>query len=94
MNLQSPIFDKVRVPSQVVLASLIERICIEHGADVEKFRCERHEYVSDQVMALRRDVLIAARDAGYSIPAIAQWFRHQHNGTVSRWIADFEAARS
>lgn len=93
MNLQSPIFDKVRVPSRTVLASIIERICAEHETEVESFRANRHEYPSDEIVAIRREALAAARDAGYSVAAISQWFNHRDSGTVSRWLSDMEATR-
>lgn len=90
MNLQSPIFDMVRVPARSSLARLIEAVCKQHGIEPVELRRRRRRIESSEIMKLRRDILVAARSAKYPPSAISYWFSHRDNSTVATWLEDME----
>lgn len=87
-NLSSPIFDKVRVPGSISLVRLIERICADHGTSIQNFKVTRSFRPSAQTLAIRRDVLIAARAAGISPSVVGRWFGHDDSQIVLQWHSE------
>lgn len=92
MNLNSPLFDKVRIPSQQTLIRIIETVCHRNGTDIDKFRARRGMHQSNQTLDIRHQILAAARDAGIAPSPIAVWFGHRDSLTVLQWYADMDEA--
>lgn len=88
MNLQSPLFDAVRIPGRASLSRIIERVCHERGVPLSSMRSNRNRYPSDEMLETRRELLISARAAKFPYSQIGDWFGHRDSSTVQQWCED------
>lgn len=90
-NLSSPLFDSIRIPSMASINDIATRLCAEHGAAVEAFKANRANFPSDEVLALRADILRETRLAGFRKSAVATWFGRKTD-TIAAWYASMDEA--
>lgn len=88
MNLQSPIFDVIRIPSRATVGRLASEVSIEHGIDPEALRGARKKYASSASLEARSDFLFRARARGFAYSNIGNWFGHRDGTTVREWCLD------
>lgn len=91
MNLNSPIFDRIRIPTRRTPESIAAAICKEAGVDpaaVRRGQLLSRRGGSHKMYELRCRIARAMRNAGVAFPSIVAWFEGISPRTVHTYLYD------